>query len=205
MIGTATMSEETYEPDAMKAEIARLAPLKQHKLGSDMTDGRRPLSIAQMRMVLRHLNACPDRAPSPDPAPAAVRAPRPPAPQPSPRLPGLAEMKDVPAGYYATPSRTGNNDLDFWRVDKGTGKWEGYSFPCRVLGGGAGEEMHTVELDNIQKRLALQAILRAGLEEAQIAFAKALDRCTECGRALTDDTSRTFHMGPVCRSKKGIA
>ncbi len=54
--------------------------------------------------------------------------------------------KLVPGGYYATPSRTGNNDLDFWRVDKPMeGRWVGYTFVKRVINGNADQSVRGAE------------------------------------------------------------
>ena len=108
---------------------------------------------------------------------------------------------DLPAGYYATPSATGNNDLDFWRIDQGKGKWAGRTFVKRVVGGGAGDEMQTFQLENMQQRLAAQAITDTGIDESQGLFADNLDRCVDCGRALTDEISRAEKRGPTCRNK----
>lgn len=195
----------------MMAEIAVLAKVKKHHLAPDMVNGRRQLTEASARMALLHLHRCADIArPDPDgsrmPAPAGASRPaaapvQPAAPQ-QPSLPVLAAFKDIPEGYYATVSRTGSNDLDFWRVDKpAKGKWEGYSFARRILGGGDGSEMRTVDLPNIQQRLALQAIREAGTDQAKMAFATAIDRCSDCGRMLTDEISRQVGKGPTCRAR----
>ena len=210
------MINEIQDP---MAEILRLAGIKRHSLQRDMVDGSHTLSSAQMRMVLAHLSKCPDlpMAPKPavpaaqDPGTAYVSSPagsgearirQEPAARTS--LPTLADLKDVPAGYFATSSRTGNNDLDFWRVDKpANGKWAGYSFAVRILGGGDGSSMRTIKLDNIQMRLALVAIRAAGFEEAGDAFADAIRRCKKCGLVLTDELSRERRMGMSCWKKYG--
>jgi hypothetical protein len=106
-------------------------------------------------------------------------------------------LPDVPAGHYATPSRTGNNDLDFWRVDRPTdGRWAGKTFVKRVIGGHEDQRVSFGET-----RQALEAILAAGLEEASRAYGQAIGRCGRCNRHLTDETSRAYGIGPDCRSK----
>lgn len=195
----ATVSSD--EARELMAQIARIAPAKRHRLAADMVDGRRQLTVASARMVLEHLRKCPD-LPGQAQAPAAV--PPQAAPAQGRPLPRLEEFKDIPKGYYATPSATGSNDLDYWRVTKGKPgtQWEGYSFVRRVLGGGSGDDMRYVELTNIQQRLALQAITVTGIEQAQNSFADTLERCVDCGLFLTDADSRAARRGRVCRDKK---
>lgn len=106
-------------------------------------------------------------------------------------------LPDVPAGHYATASRTGNNDLDFWRVDRPTqGQWAGRTFVKRVIGGHEDQRVNLTET-----RAALEAILAAGLEEASRAYGQSIGRCGRCNRSLTDETSRAYGIGPDCRSK----
>jgi hypothetical protein len=193
----------TASAEAMET-IRRLAgQCPGHRLAPDMVNGIRPLSEAAASAVILRLEGLIARrggdsreTPAP-PAPAGIGS-RPPGLPPS-----LVTFKDIPPGYYATPSRTGNNDFDFWRVDPGKGKWEGFRFAVRLLGGDAepGEMMRTVPLENVPMRLALQAIAEYGIEEAGAKFAELLVRCRDCGRFLTDQVSRDEGRGPVCRAK----
>jgi hypothetical protein len=118
---------------------------------------------------------------------------------------------DVPAGYYATPSLTGNNDLDFWHVQKPTeGKWAGYTFVKRVLGGHSDQDLprdskRRIKDDN--RRLAratqtavLEAIVKFGIEKSNALFGTELKFCRVCGIHLTDEISRELGIGPVCRA-----
>lgn len=108
-----------------------------------------------------------------------------------------AERNPVPAGYYATPSLTGNNDYDFWKVDRPEeGKWAGYVFVKRVIGGQPNQNVR-----KHQKTNALNAIKEYGIDEARFRFGQELGRCYRCGRHLTDETSRSLSIGPECRSK----
>lgn len=215
--------------DSLMDQIAKLAPTKRHNLSRDMVDGSRQLSDAQARQILTHLHKCADvpgiahvetpefsgtvrvrrldpddaRMPRPAGSSAAMTTALNTPPTVSSALPRLADLKGIPAGYYATPSGTGNNDLDFWRVDvPKKGRWEGFSFARRILGGGSGTEMRTVDLDNIPQRKALVAIRAAGVEEAGFAFAQAIGRCSACGLVLTDEVSRQRGKGPTCWSKQ---
>jgi hypothetical protein len=108
-----------------------------------------------------------------------------------------AALPEVPHGYYATPSATGNNDLDFWFVNVVTreGKWQGFRAVSRVIGGHA-----PVRVPGAVRRAALKAIEATGYEKAQMTFAQELGRCYRCGKTLTDDTSRELGIGPKCRA-----
>jgi hypothetical protein len=106
-------------------------------------------------------------------------------------------MPDVPAGYYATPSLTGNNDLDFWKVDRPTeGRWAGRTFVKRVIGG-----KPNVAVRGATASSALAAILKADPAKAAQRYGQEIGRCSRCNRHLTDETSRAAGMGPECRSK----
>lgn len=108
-----------------------------------------------------------------------------------------APWPDVPAGFYATPSRTGHNDLDFWKVDRpDKGKWTGYTFVKRVIGGHPETRVRGAEA-----RTALEAILAEGPKNAGKKYADEIGRCYICNLHLTDDLSRELGIGPVCRSK----
>lgn len=100
----------------------------------------------------------------------------------------------VPAGYYATTSRTGNNDLDFWCVQEGTGRWEGRTFVKRVIGG-----RPEVPVRGKEARTALETILADGPESAAVLYGRTIGRCYVCNRTLTDEESRRLGIGPVCR------
>jgi hypothetical protein len=113
------------------------------------------------------------------------------------RSTGTPAAPTVPAGHYATPSRTGNNDLDFWAVDVPTdGKWAGYTFVSRVIGGHEDTRVRGAEA-----RQALDAIAAFGPQDAAKAYGRAIGRCGRCNRHLTDETSRTLGLGPECAQK----
>jgi Family of unknown function (DUF6011) len=201
MSGTLKMKSDSERAQALMAEITQLAPkVPDHKLAAWLVDGSKPLTLAQAQMVLARLRTLTPVAEAPAAATPAVSRETS-APAPARQVPPPMAAFDLPAGYYATPSRTGHNDLDFWRIDRPTGKWAGRIFAKRVVGGGSGDEMQTFQLDPMQQRLACQAITETGTDVAQALFADNLDRCVDCGRALTDDVSRAAKRGPVCRNK----
>lgn len=109
--------------------------------------------------------------------------------------------RDIPAGHYAVPSLTGNNDLDFFRVDKPTeGKWAGYIFVKRVIGGRPDNRV-----TKTTKFQALNAIRQAGPAAAAMLYARELGRCSTCNRHLTDEISRRVGKGPECRARAKVA
>jgi hypothetical protein len=103
----------------------------------------------------------------------------------------------IPSGHYATKSLTGNNDFDFWRVDRPLeGKYKGYIFVKRIVGGKPDQ--------NVQRNTkfaALSAILEEGIEPTALRYGQELGRCSRCNRTLTDEVSRQYGKGPECRSK----
>jgi hypothetical protein len=104
-------------------------------------------------------------------------------------------VPEIPHGYYATPSATGNNDYDFWFVNVVTreGKWEGFRSVSRVIGGRS-----PVRVPGKTRVAALKTIEDFGVDKAGNLFADEMERCRKCGRHLTDELSRKRRMGPDC-------
>jgi hypothetical protein len=105
-------------------------------------------------------------------------------------------IPEIAAGYYAVESATGNNDLDFYRVDRPTeGRWAGRTFVKRIIGGNP-----DIQVRGAEARNALNRILAAGPDDAKKKYGQEIGQCGECNRHLTDETSRELGIGPVCRS-----
>jgi len=176
---------------AMSEKIAATAAHKNHKLAAFLVDGRKPVNPAQYDGIMRYLARCADlpgqRTSEENMTPQA------PAQEPP------AVIADIPGGFYATPSRTGNNDLDFWKVTEG--RKEGVRFAKRVVGGGDTKYPRLVELSRQEQKAALGAILRTGISKAREDYADNQERCMKCGLHLTDEESRAYRMGRVCREK----
>jgi len=171
-------------------KIAALAAGKQHQLAAYLADGRHPVTPAAADGIIRYLERCPDRAVQQDPEGS----------MPQVTGAGREAIADIPGGFYATPSRTGNNDLDFWKVTEG--RKPGVRFVKRVIGGGDTKYPHLVEISRPEQFLVLNAILQAGIDKARKDYADNEKRCMKCGIHLTDDESRAARMGPVCRGDR---
>lgn len=186
VLGTSMSAEQ------MTAEVARVAASKRHHLAAYLVDGKHPISPAQHAGIMRNLSRCPD-LPGPRATEESVKS------QPEPGAAPRAVIGDIPGGFYATPSRTGTNDLDFWKVTEG--KKPGVRFVKRVIGGGDDKYPRLVEISRAEGFAALNAILRAGVTASSDAYADNQERCKRCGAHLTDEESRSARMGPVCREK----
>jgi len=106
-------------------------------------------------------------------------------------------LPDVPDGYYAIDI---DGTVKFYRLDTGkdTGRWAGFRF----LSVQASDDFHPIKgLDT--KRRVLEAILKQKPEEAAKRYGIEIGSCGVCGRTLTDETSRAYGIGPVCRDKTG--
>lgn len=115
-------------------------------------------------------------------------------PNPTPRTSDIAAS--VPEGRYAI--RNDEGVVKFYEVDKPEqGRWAGYTF----VSVRASDERHP-----IRNRESRNAILEAIAEDPQAAsslFGQELGVCGVCGRTLTDETSRAYGIGPVCRENTG--
>jgi hypothetical protein len=205
ILGTSKSSEE------MAGEIARLAAGKQHRLAAYLVDGRHHVNPAQYDGILRHLSRCPDLEEASTPMAPPTGAERYFAQRGEASSEyreahaaalgrAHAVISDIPQGFYATPCRTGNNDLDFWKVTEG--RKPGVRFAKRVIGGGDTKYPRLVEISQQEQRAALGAILRTGIDKAGKDYADNQERCKKCGIHLTDDESRSARMGPVCRGDR---
>lgn len=104
------------------------------------------------------------------------------------------EGPDVPPGYYAVPSLSGNNDLDFFVIEEGKGRWEGHLFVNRIVGGHP-----DAPVPRSQRAAVKKAIVAITPEAAAIRYGQEIGRCYKCNRHLTDELSRQLGIGPVCR------
>lgn len=187
-------------------KAAELASFKRHHLAAYMVDGKHPLTQAAFDGIMKNLARCENKeglmaqptgaeryfteraTASPEYQQALTAA------REQPRL----TFQDIPAGFYATKSATGNNDCDFWKVTVGKKDFRGAK---RVIGGGDLRTPKLIEIPKAQQITALRAIISAGIPEAARLYADLEQRCTSCGRQLTDEDSRRWGKGKICQGK----
>ena len=121
----------------------------------------------------------------------------------------ITTLNDEHDVFFALPSHTGNNDLDFFAlvVDR-DGEFPSHVLR-RILGGefsthGTSRSpiMSTVEAERVLEIVASMSVDQ--MIDAQFAYASNLGRCSICNRTLTDDASRARGMGSECWSRWGI-
>lgn len=109
-------------------------------------------------------------------------------------------LPDVPEGHYAIPSLTGNNDLDFFRVDRPTeGSYAGKTYIKRVIGGHPDKNIRFGQF-----RPVLEAILKFGVDESGLLYGQKIRACRFCNRHLTVFASRQLSCGPDCAAQRGM-
>lgn len=144
-------------------------------------------AVADVRACYEHAGKATVAAPRP----STATADRAPAPEPE-------KVPDVPAGRYAilAPDRTGSEVLKFFRIDIPTeGRWKGYVFV---------KEQASDDLYPVRDKDRRNAILRKIAEDprkAMLEYGRKIGKCGHCGRTLTDEESRAYGIGPVCRNK----
>lgn len=116
------------------------------------------------------------------------------------RASAQVSYQDVPAGRYAVASLTGNNDLDFFHVTIGKdgGRWAGFRFVAQI----AGDNEFPVR--GAQARKALEAIVKAGTNEAGALYGQEIGCCFNCHIHLTRKYSRSMGYGPDCADNLGL-
>jgi hypothetical protein len=122
----------------------------------------------------------------------------------------------IPAGRYCLPvvdGDDGSNDLAFYRVDTPTeGKWAGYTFVKRIIGGQTDENVPRNQAAGILARIKADQYVRPGTDEydgkvytgpeaGQMRYATETRDCWRCGTELTNLESRRNGIGPVCITK----
>lgn len=105
---------------------------------------------------------------------------------------------DVPEGRYALPTEDGAiNEIAFYHVTHGTGKWEGKIFVARQ----EGPNERNLGRDGSYRML--RKIAEFGPREASLLYGQHIGRCGVCHLPLTNDLSRELGIGPDCRKKLG--
>lgn len=101
---------------------------------------------------------------------------------------------EVPNGRYAVEE---DGTLKFFHVRNGKAgtRWEGWTFVDIQ----ASDETYALK-DRTRKDRIL-ALIAQDPETAMNRYGQELGVCGDCGRTLTDETSRSIGRGPICRSK----
>lgn len=105
------------------------------------------------------------------------------------------------AGYYFILDPTNKTSEypegkeSFFRVKKGTDRWEGYTF----LSAQASDDWYAIK-DADRRQKIYDAILVDPIN-AMNEYGIRLGVCGNCGRTLTDRDSRLRGMGPVCAER----
>lgn len=104
--------------------------------------------------------------------------------------------------YFALPSHTGNNDLDFYSLVPSHRKTGTVMVLRRILGGHAFDSCPVVHMTEAKRVIeTLRQMSTEQSDDAMKAFADNLGRCCRCGRTLTDDESRERGMGADCAKR----
>lgn len=103
-----------------------------------------------------------------------------------------------PPGRYAilVQGPDGEKVTKFYKVDAPTeGSWAGHVF-VKVQ---ASDDLHPVR--NREERTRIIDEISKDARQAMLRYGRELGKCGHCGRTLTDEESRAYGIGPVCRSK----
>lgn len=120
------------------------------------------------------------------------------------------DLSPLPSGrrYYAVDNASGG--ITFFEIariadDDPDERWRGWTFVDQVIGGGGSQKLgrqRPGETYDGQWPSLLAAVV-ADPHAAMERFGRELGRCGVCGKTLTDETSRAFGIGPVCREGWG--
>lgn len=105
------------------------------------------------------------------------------------------EVNQLPKALVAIPSATGNNDLDFFKVQ--TAMQSRRPYVLRVIGGHDDQRLSADQAHAALVRLACVEDVQAAAET----YGRELGFCGCCGRHLTDEVSRQRGIGPDCARK----
>lgn len=108
----------------------------------------------------------------------------------------------VPNGHYCVDGTTigdgGDSGLRFYKVNTPTqGKWAGFTF----VDAQGGPTYYPIK-NRAHKEQILKAIAKDP-REAAIRYGKELGVCGICNTELTNEESRSYGIGPICRKKTG--
>lgn len=101
----------------------------------------------------------------------------------------------VPEGRYAIEEE---GVVKFYRLSRPTeGRWAGYTF----LSVQASDDLYPIR--NATTREAILLKIAQDPQAAMLRYGTEIGSCGHCGRTLTNEESREYGIGPVCRAKMG--
>lgn len=115
------------------------------------------------------------------------------------RVTTSAYNTDVPAGRYAIMIA---EKLRFFQVDKGKGRWAGYTFMSELFGAPGDFTKDAIRNKELRADY-LGRIEAAGLAESAALFGHKLGCCGRCLSPLTDVRSRAAGYGETCAGHMG--
>jgi hypothetical protein len=111
--------------------------------------------------------------------------------------PASAPVQKVPQGNYAVVDPA-DQILKFYSVRcPKKGKWAGYSFMRQISGGNM---LQMTPTDRYRIFVEIAKDTTGALKR----YGQAIGECGHCRKQLTDQVSRQFGIGPVCRKVLGI-
>jgi hypothetical protein len=111
----------------------------------------------------------------------------------------LVEFGGHTGARFAVATDDGaRNELAFWWIvpDDRTGRY----YLRQVVGG---QGATRVRMSPEAMIAIAKKIIAAGPKEAMLRYGQEIGSCGHCGRTLTNDESRAYGIGPVCRKGKG--
>lgn len=108
------------------------------------------------------------------------------------------ERWPFPEGRYAIRVKQdgGEKITKFYRVDRPTeGKWKGFVFVKVQASDDLWPIKNKAEREKILDKIAKDP------RRAMLRYGQELGKCGHCGRTLTDEESRAYGIGPICRAK----
>lgn len=104
-------------------------------------------------------------------------------------------LPDVPEGRYALDEQ---GVVKFYVYSKPTeGRWAGRAF----LSSQASDTLYPIR--NFDTKRLILAAIAADPKAASLRYGQELGVCGVCGRTLTDESSRSAGIGPICAEKTG--
>lgn len=90
-------------------------------------------------------------------------------------------------------------DLRFYSVRKPTeGKWAGFTFLAQLSG------ENQIAIRDKQERERIYSAIAKDATGAMRLYGQKIGQCGHCRKQLTDEVSREFGIGPVCRKALGL-